>query len=389
MKSKDQLFDAFPPTGKADWLAKVEKDLKGRPLSDLNWQLSEEIELAPFYHPEDMQERHAPLIDGRKDNDWQIGEYVNVEATQTANQQLLQGLNGGVEAPLFRLYHPLDKNGLTELLDSVHPDMVALNFGEYYVDKQPEALFGLLTEYLSEQDADPQQTSGSLDFDPLLDWSEPPIDTLAQMIKRCAASWPGYRVLQINARQYHSGPKEAVEELAMTLAKGSEYLHRLQEEGVSPTLANKHLQFGIAISKSYFVEIAKLRALRLLWANVMNAYHAEHSRAQLVVHFAPETQDEQTNINIVRASTQAMSAVVGGADRLYVLPSDHVKQEGYTAFSLRIARNLQHLLKMESHLHRVIDPGAGSYYIEKLTEKLAEGAWRRFQELEQQGAFSN
>lgn len=388
MKAQDQLFDAFPPTDKAAWLAKVEKDLKGKPLDDLNWQLSEEIELAPFYHPEDMKERYAPLLDGRQDNNWQIGEYVNVEAPKTANQQLLQGLNGGVEAPLFRLYHPLEKNGLADLLKDVHPNMVALNFGEYYVDKRPEALFGLLTEWLTEQGADPQQAGGSIDFDPLLDWSEPPMENLAGMMQQCAESWPGYRVLQINARQYHGGPEEAVNELAMTIAKGSEYLHRLQQAGVSPTLANKHLQFGIAISKSYFVEIAKLRALRLLWANVLNAYGAEHSRAQLVVHFAPETQDEQTNTNIIRASTQAMSAVIGGADRLYVLPSDHIKQKGYSEFSLRIARNLQHLLKMESHLHRVIDPGAGSYYIEKLTDKLAEGAWARFQELEREGAFA-
>lgn len=388
MKAQDQLFDAFPPTDKAAWLTKVEKDLKGKPLEDLNWQLNEEIEVAPFYQPEDMKERYAPLLDGRRDNSWQIGEYTNVEDTKKANQQLLQGLNGGVEAPLFRLYRPLDKSQLTALLESVHPNMVALNFGENYVDKQPKTLFQLLTDWLKEQGADPKEASGSLDFDPLLDWSEPPVGVLAEMINHCAQSWPRFRVLQINARQYHGGPENAAEELAMTIAKGSEYLHRLQEKGISPTLANRHLQFGIAISKSYFVEIAKLRALRLLWANVLKAYNAEHSRAQVIVHFAPETQDEQTNANIIRASTQAMSAVIGGADRLYVLPSDHVKQGGYSEFSLRIARNLQHLLKMESHLHRVIDPGAGSYYIEKLTDKLAAKAWARFQELEQQQAFA-
>jgi methylmalonyl-CoA mutase len=388
MKAKDQLFNEFPPIDKETWLAKVEKDLKGKPLADLNWQLGEDIELAPFYHPDDMQEQYAPLIDGRRDNDWQIGEYVNVDAPKAANQQLLQGLNGGVEAPLFRLYQHMQQEDIAQLLDGVHPNMVSLNFGEYYVDKQPKALFELITGWLKQQQADPQQAGGSLDFDPLLDWSKPPIDTLAEMMNSCASSWPHFRVLQINARQYHGGPEEAVNELAMTIAKGSEYLHQLQEQGVSPTLANKHLQFGIAISKSYFVEIAKLRALRLLWANVLKAYGAEHSRAQIIVHFAPETQDEQTNTNIIRASTQAMSAVMGGADRLYVLPSNHINQEGYTEFSLRIARNLQHLLKMESHLHRVIDPGAGSYYIEQLTNILADRAWAQFQELEQQQAFA-
>ncbi|MDV7393168.1 methylmalonyl-CoA mutase family protein, partial [Arthrospira platensis SPKY1] len=99
-------------------------------------------------------------------------------------------------------------------------------------------------------------------------------------------------------------------------------------------------------------------------------------------------QDENANTNMIRASTQAMSAAIGGADLIYVLPANHALDEASTAFTRRIARNVQHVLKMESRLHQVLDPGAGSYYIEKLTDKLAAQAWAKFQELEASGAFA-
>lgn len=388
MKKQAELFNDFPPIDKATWLDKVEQDLKGRPLEDLQWHLNEQITLEPFYHPEDLPEQYRAIRGDRNDNDWEIGEYIDVHEPKQANQQLIEGLNGGTQAPLLRLYHPATAEELSVLLAGVAPNMVSLNFGEYYANKQPGQLFSLFTGWLTSQSADPQQTTGSIDFDPLLDWSEPPIADLAEMIRTCQKHWPGIRPLQVNARTFHGGAEKTVTELAMTVAKGSEYLHRLQEAGLPPDVANQHLQFGIAISKSYFVEIAKLRALRLLWANVMKGYGAERRSAFLSVHFARETQDEHINTNIIRAGTQAMSAVIGGCDRLYVLPADHIKQEGYASSHLRIARNLQHLLKMESHLHQVVDPGAGSYYIEKLTDKLAEAAWEAFQQLERERAFA-
>lgn len=384
-----ELFDEFPAVDKARWIAQVEKDLKGKPLSDLHWQLGEGIELAPFYHPEDLPEPPPPLLAGRTGNDWAIGEYLNVEEPALANEALMEGLKGGVEAPLFRLFHPLSAQGLSDLLRGVSGEMVALNFGEYYTGKQPQELFQQLLAWYRQTGVPPAAARASIDFDPLLDWSDPPMALLAELMRECSQNWPGIRPLQVNAKAFHRGAEHTVEELALTIAKGNEYLARLSELGIAPETANRHTQFGIALSKSYFVEIAKLRALRLLWANVLKGYGLAGQQPFIVAHFAHETQDEQPNTNIIRASTQAMSAAIGGADRLYVLPSDHALGGQYTAFSRRIARNLQHLLKIESHLHRVVDPGAGSYYIEELTRVFAVKAWARFQALDGEGAFKN
>ncbi|NRA50169.1 MAG: hypothetical protein HRU12_13630 [Phaeodactylibacter sp.] len=384
------LLEEFPAVDKATWVAKVEKDLKGKPLEDLFWHLGEELKIAPFYHPEDFQNQNtAPLLAGRRDNDWEIGEYINVyEDVKTANQELLEGLNGGVQAPLFRLFQPLDADRLSQLLEGVAPEMVTLNFSEHYTEKVPNQLFGLLTAWYKEKGVTNEHANFTIDFDPILDFSEPPVSILADLIRTCTDQWALSRPLQVNAKTFHGGPEQVVEELALTMAKGAEYLALLTDAGLDANTINQHMQFGIAISKSYFVEIAKFRALRLLWSNILKGYGVKGKQPFVVGHFAQESQDENPNSNMIRASTQAMSAVIGGIDRLYVLPSNTAQKEPDTPFSRRVARNLQHLLKMESHLDRVIDPGAGSYYIEKLTREIADRAWNRFQELEKERAFS-
>src|SRR5690606_19484509 len=127
------------------------------------------------------------------------------------------------------------------------------------------------------------------------------------------------------------------------------------------------------------------RALKILWANVLEAYGVKVQMPFIEVHFAPESQDNNINTNMIRAATQALSAVIGGADRLYVLPANAALGEASMSFTRRIARNVQHLLQMESHVDKVFDAGAGSYYIEKLTNILAEKAWAKFQEIEAGG----
>jgi methylmalonyl-CoA mutase len=147
------------------------------------------------------------------------------------------------------------------------------------------------------------------------------------------------------------------------------------------------LQISISIGKSYFVEIAKLRALRILWNNVLQAYGATLAPAEIVVSFTRDSQDENIHTNMIRAATQTMSAVIGGADRIYVLPANAATGVPSDAFTRRIARNVQHLLQLESYFDKVIDPAAGSYYIEKMTELLAQNAWSQFQRMEKDGDF--
>jgi len=383
------IFDDFPKTSKEEWLKKIEKDLRGRPLSDLQWQLEDNISLEPFYHPDDQVAGISIPWDGKTDNDWEIGEYIIFEDIKAANHLALRGLKGGAQALLFQLRKELKKEELTELLDGIEMDLISTHFEQFYADKDPVKLLHQIHQLLKDQKKDPSIIKGSIDFDPILDWVDPPMDKMQESIEFCRDQMPEFKILQVNGRTFHAGNEYSSRELGYILAKGNEYLSYLGEKGLSAELINRHMQFAISISTSFFVEIAKLRAFRLLWGNVLKAHGVDpNGMPQIEVHLARETQVEDIHTNMIRATTQAMSAVIGGADRLYVRPANLVKKEPPTPFTARIARNVQHMLKMESYLNRVFDPAAGSYYIETLTDKLAEEAWSKFQELEKDKEFS-
>jgi methylmalonyl-CoA mutase len=387
MDSKENLFEEFPPISKAEWLAQAEEDLRGKPLSDLNWQLEEDIEMPPFFHPEDMDSLYPPLREGRPQNRWEVGEFIEVGEIPAANELLREGLEGGVEAPLLILHRPLKDEEIARLFEGIQPDLISTHFTQLYPGKDPAAQLRQFHQLVKGRSVDGEKIRGSIDYDPILDWSDPPFDDLAGAIRYCREHLPLFRALQINGLRFHAGPENTSRELAFLIAKGSAYLAQLSDRGIDPGMANQHLQLTTALSTSYFVEIAKLRALRLLWHNVLDAYAAAPGATLIVAHLARETQGDDPYTNMIKAGTQAMSAVIGGADRLYIRPANFSLNEPTPPLHRRIARNTQHLLRMESYLDRVIDPAAGSYYIEKLTEKLAEQAWEQFQELERERAF--
>ncbi len=386
----ESLYSEFPPVSKAEWLQQLEKDLKGKSFEDLRWSLSEDIRIDPFYHPDDFvgQPAFPTQVAARPANGWEIGEYIVVTDMAKANRETLEGLLGGVHAPLFQLRHQPTDNELHQLLESIRPDFVALHFELDYPGKNPEQLLYSFARWVKATSVDTDHVAGSLDFDPLLDWSEPPFDMLIRMLAFCKTELPRFRPLQIDVRPFHDRPQHVADELAFALAKGAECLSALTDRGMHVHDINRHLHISIAINTSFFVAIAKLRALKVLWANLLGAYgHADAPLPPVYVHFAPETQTADVYTNMIRAATQSMSAVIGGAHTLFVLPSDAATTEESSLFSRRIARNVQHLLKMESYLDRVVDPAAGSFYMEKLTAALVQHAWQKFQEMEQKGGF--
>ncbi len=386
--SKDtNLFQDFSPTSKAEWLAKVEKDLRGKPLSDLQFHLEKDIVLEPFYHPEDVEARHEPIIGAQENAGWQIGEYVEGSDVKAGNKMALEALNGGATALLFLLKHQLEEGELAQLLAGIELPYISTNFGQYFPGKNPHSLLEHFYNFLQSNAKTPADVSGSIDYDAIFDWSEPPLDDLAQAVRFCAKHMPQFAIVTVDARRFHSGIERTSLELAYTIAKGSEYFAQLADRGIDPATTNQHLVVKVALSTSYFVEIAKLRALKLLWRNMLQAYGATAALPTIEAHFARESHDDQTYTNMVRSATQALSAAVGGVDRLFVPPANVAKGEDSTSFTRRIARNVQHLLQLESHTDKVLDPAAGSYYIEKLTDILAERAWAKFQEIEAQGGY--
>lgn len=384
------LFSEFKDTSKSDWLRQLEQDLKGKTLDDLAWKINEDLQMDAFYHPDDFEGRSSfPTMTGRRSNNrWEIGEYVEAGDVKAANKTLLEGLLGGVQAPALRLKHELSDDELHQLLEGVDPRLVSLHFEQDFPGKDPEHLLYSFGRWVVSQGISTDAVAGSIGFDPFLDWPEPPFTALGRAIAFCASELPGFRVLQIDGRVFHDRPQNAADELALILAKGSECFSQMETLGFSPSTVNRHMYLAIAVNTSYFIAIAKIRALKIVWANLMAAYGmGEKPLPHIAVHLAPESQGHDPYQNMITATTQAMSAVIGGVDRLYLLPSDASIQQESSAFSRRIARNVQHLLQLESFLDRVSDPAAGSYYIETLTEKIAQNAWKAFQQMELEGGF--
>lgn len=364
----------FPETSYEDWIQQLEKDLKGKPWSDLQWQLGEGIIVDPFYHSDNFSPQRPPLVDQRNTNTWKIGEYIDGNDSTLANRAIQDALEGGAEAIEIHLTQPLDSPDLAILLQGVQLEFISIHFVEAYAQKQPLEVLQLLKTHVLEQGFDPAKISGSIALDPTQHKSS------ATLVRWVNQELPGYKVCCINGRGFHQGQANTATELAAIIQTGANLLDQLQEHGAKLDEIADQFQFSVAIGTSYFVEIAKLRALRILWRNVLQAYGIADMGFEISVHFAPLSADNNPNTNLIRAATQAMSAVIGGANRLYVLPSDAAQSESSTPFSKRIARNVQHLLRLESYLDKVIDPAAGSYYIEKLTEELAQKAWTIFQE---------
>lgn len=375
----------FPQTSKADWLEQVKKETKGKDPDQLDWELNEAVRLSPLYTPEEVPARAAlPVETG-----WQAGSYVGAGATTDVNARALEELSGGAEALLFNLYHQPSLAEMKTILDGVELPYISLNCALYFPDRDPAELFRDLIFYLRSKGYKLAEIQGSVDFDPLFDWSDPPIKPLVRLLHFVSDYMPGFRVFQVNGTAFNTGPERSDAELALIIAKGAEYLNMLREQGIPPDISNHHMQFAVSLGNSYYTNIAKLRALRILWANVLKGFEVKEIVLPRVAALSGlDSLTSDTNSNLLKLTTQAMSAVSGGADMVFLLPADLPTEKGPTGFGYRMSRNIQQLLKLESGFGEIADPAAGSHFLEVMTEKLAASAWEQFLAIEKQGGFA-
>lgn len=380
MALPSDFFTDFPAVSKADWLARIAKDLKGRSIDELYWPLSPDVTADPFGHADDFPVQPAPLTQAALS--WEICEDVPDVDPAAANAQALEALRFGAEGLRFHLTAQASLDDLRQRLDGVYLDFIGLHFAGAGVAQNPGAVLGALGALASERSLKTSALQGSVTYDPASTGALPDWRYLADLMEHARDNFPAFRLIDIDGAAEWQGAAGATDELAGLLRRGHVYLQKLSERGVPVAQTAAQMQFSIAVGPSYFVEMAKLRAFKLLWMNVLQAWGAPRIYPVLDVRFAPEGYTADHNANLIRATTMAMSAVLGGADRLSVRPFD----EGATvpgphppAFGRRMARNVQHLLKMESFFAEIPDPAAGSYYVEKLTTQLAEAAWTKFQ----------
>ena len=374
---------AFPPSDKSDWLEQAQRELKGD-VSRLDDAVSERIRLSPLYTAEETEAR--PPLD--RPAGWEIGAYLKSGSNREINQAAHKALDQGAEALLFRLYHQPTREEVAELLDGIRMDFISVHCALRYPGQDPAELFRDLVKYLRRAGYPLADIRGSVDFDPLLDWNEPPFPPLLRLLDFVGEYMPGFKVLQVNAAGFNNGPASADSELALAIAKGAEYLQQIRARDYPVEKAARHLQFAFTVGTSYYVDVAKLRALRILWANVLQGFGIEDADAVTVAaHTDVATLTPDRDQNLLLLTTQALSAVTGGADQLFLSPAEGPEEKS-TDFGHRMALNVQHLLKLEAGLDAYADPAAGSYYLETLTEQLVESAWERFRAIETQGGFA-
>ncbi|MCX5144738.1 methylmalonyl-CoA mutase small subunit [Streptomyces sp. NBC_00338] len=278
-------------------------------------------------------------------------------------------------------------SGLARALQGVHLDLapLVLDAGDE-LDAAAEEFLRLCTE----RGVAPEAVRGSLGADPLgqAARSGGAADTASAVrwAKRCAAGYPGLRALTVDALPYHEAGGSAAQELGSSLATGVAYLRALTDAGLGVEEACAQLEFRYAATADQFLTIAKLRAARRLWARVAEvcgAPEAGGQRQHAVTSPVMMTRRDPW-VNMLRTTLACLGAGVGGADAVTVLPFDHALGLP-DAFARRIARNTSTILLEESHLARVIDPAGGSWYVERLTDELADSAWAFFQEIERAG----
>ncbi len=373
-----QILSEFPPVTKAAWLAQVAKDLKGAPLESLHWNISDAVIANPLVDATDIPATIYPLAN--RPNSWEICEQIIVgTAPDQANAQAMAALVGGASGLCFHLEAAPDAAFLQTLLEGIYLDFVGLHFEGPGVVENPGQVLALVRQLAIEHDIDTKKLRGSLRYHPEAQVARTDWRYLAELVVLARSTFPGIGLITIDAPT--DMPLEAG--LAHLLAQADTYMTKLVAAGAQPHAVAAALRFEVAIGTHYFVEIARLRAFKILWLNWAKHWQIPLETPQLSAVFDANAYSDAIYSNMIKATTMAMSAALGGAQRITVLPYDAGRAslaEHPEAFGRRIARNVQHLLQLESGFDALADPAAGSYYIENLTHQIAIASWTKFVE---------
>ncbi|WP_347157902.1 methylmalonyl-CoA mutase family protein [Pontibacter chitinilyticus] len=401
MTDDQKLFTEFAaaPSGPAEWEQKARKDLRDTPLESLTWHTYEGIEVKPYYTRQDIQ--HLPFVQqkpgdfpflrGRKtsNNNWLNVSQLKVQETGTnAVEKAADALARGANGIHFILLQP-DLFDVAYLVEKVDLSTVSAS---YTLHDQPVAFLKRLYAALGAKQVSHRNLKGFVHFDPITakgTLTETEGQEIIELLELTKDS-PDFYGVTVCGTNFSSIGASVTQEVAYTLSAAVAYVDRLTDAGEPLESVLRNMQFCMASGTNYFFEIAKLRALRLLWAAVVEAYQAEPAlAAKLRIHSVTSSWYQTTldpYVNMLRATTEAMAAVIAGCDSLTVVPFDNTFEQP-DEFSERIARNVSIILKEEAYLDKTVDPAGGSYYLESLTNELAQKAWALFKKTEALGGF--
>jgi methylmalonyl-CoA mutase len=410
MEKKDQdkkLFSEFPPVSTSQWEEKIKVDLKGADYQKkLIWKTDEGINVKPYYRVEDLEgleylsalPGEKPFVRGvKKDkNDWIIRQDIFTGDIAEENRIALDAVSNGAEAVGLNVKVVTSHKQIQQLLQGIDITKTGINFMS---SRSYPLTLELFIYEIAHRGLEGTKIEGSLNFDAISffllhgnfyqSWQSN-MDEAEYLIQTIRKRLPGFRAITINGHLFHNAGSTLVQELAFSLASGNEYMANLTSKGLLADTVATSLQFSFGISSNYFMEIAKLRAARLLWSAIVEQYQPENPESsRMFIHSTTSLWNKtiyDPYVNLLRTTTEGMSAAIGNTDSMSILPFDFSYKDE-SEISRRIARNQQLILKEEAYLDKIVDPAAGSYYIESLTHSIAMHAWELFQSIEEKGGL--
>ncbi|MFH2000277.1 MAG: methylmalonyl-CoA mutase family protein [Planctomycetota bacterium] len=429
---QNTLFQEFASVDSSRWREEVDRLLKGAPYEKrMRTQTPEGITLEPLYRLEDLETiPHVPTLPGSepfvrgtrsvrdKRNPWIVAQEAGSSEIDRTRMQVDDELAGGATAVHLSLDSAsclgLDPDEAEpELVEAGHASIAALSDLDsivHHVDLAAVPVFiqckanglpftGMLAAAAAKRGMPAEALSGAIAMDPL--GSLAAAGSLPMSLDQAYAemgemtAWalkhaPNLRTIWAHGEAYHDSGGTAAQELAFTLAAAVEYLRAMEARGLEIEEIVSMMVFSFSLGSRFFMEVAKVRAARLLWHNILSACGAPKSAGEVRIH-ARTSRHAMTRydpyVNLLRATTQAMSGVISGVDSLHVAPFDDPIRPG-ESFSRRMARNIQLIVKHEARLADTLDPAGGSWFVENLTADLAKAAWAIFQQVEARGGMA-
>ncbi|MCF8304633.1 MAG: methylmalonyl-CoA mutase small subunit, partial [Bacteroidales bacterium] len=338
------MFEEFPPVTTQQWEEKIQADLKGADYEKkLIWKPIEGFRVRPYYRLEDLKNLmhlqalpgEYPYTRGHQENDfgWQIREDIDVADIKDTNQLALNAIKKGATSLSLNVKNVHTTEDLKEILKDIDPEKIVLNF---YSPFSPwKEFLEKLHQVLHEKGSDPAKVVGSVDFDPIsyalmhgdfYHGREEDLNEAADLIRFAEEKLPAFRVITINGRYFQEAGSSVVQELGYSLASANQYLADLTEAGLNVDEISRRMVFFFTTGSSYFMEIAKYRAARLLWAQIIEQYQPMEEESR-VMHIHATTLNWNKTVydpyvNMLRTTTEAMSAALGGVDSFGVTPFD-------------------------------------------------------------------
>ncbi len=430
--SNDLLFTEFTIPSYEEWQEEATRLLKGKPFEKAMFtKTAEGITIKPIYRKEDLEKLthihtlpgYAPYVRGTSTEShitepWQMAQMVYEGTPESFNdafihdlykgqtslavifdKNTLNGIDADDEAAENIGYFGLSISSLQDLTVAFHEVVVDVLPMHIDTGSDPLPLTALFIAFAKENNINIDKLSGVLGYDPIgyaavngaINCSlERAFDKMAAVINWCQTEQCPVRTILVQGHPYHNGGIDSVNELAYMLASAAEYIQAMLDRGLKIDKISKRIALSLSVGSNYFMEIAKIRALRMLYATLIEAFGGDDEAQKSFIHAKTSSWTKTVYdpyVNMLRNASESFSAAVGNVDSLTVVPFDEPIREA-DEFSRRVSRNIQYFLTDECHLTQPIDPSGGSWYVESLTSEIAEKVWRAFNDLMAEGGIS-